>query len=104
MDYKYLGKQPQFTWSLRPLWPKYFFRTTKPDYYEQWEENLLHDLKGIGLEFMSNDLRQLLEEKSIGNHLKNYAKVLPIELTKDPAALRRAILLNESPELMVLGG
>jgi hypothetical protein len=102
-DYKFLRKQPNFTWELRPLWPKQFFIATKPDYYEQWEENLLHDLKGVGLEFMSNDLKNLLEDKPLGQHLKNYAKVLPNELSKDPAALRRAILLNESTDLMALG-
>ena len=52
---------------------------------------------------MSNDLKNLLEDKPLGKHLKNYAKVLPNELTKDPGALRRAILLNESLDLMALG-
>ena len=102
-DYKYLLKQPSFKWETRPLWPKHFFMATMPECYEQWEENLLHDLKGIGLEFMSNDLKNLLADKPIGSHLKNYARPLPNELSKDPAALRRAILLNESTDLMALG-
>lgn len=95
-DYQWLLKQDHFEWQILPLWDN------KPTIVDEWESNLLENLRELKLDFLANDLKKVWEGKPIGKHAKNYLKDLSESITNDPIALRRAILGEATEQIQAV--
>lgn len=92
-DWQYLRKTTLQDWLARPLW---FEEIEKPLHFIEYEQQLLVNLKQLGLDFLANDLQSLWQGKPLASHAPNYFKRLSESILNDPEALRRAILYGEA--------
>lgn len=97
-DFNDLKHAKNWQWLEQALWPKKWFGSSKPKEFSQYEENLLNDLKQLGLDFLADDLQCLWEGKPLGEHAVNYFTDFSEVITNDPLLLRRAILYGENAE------
>lgn len=92
MDMNFLLSRLLVESKLPPLW------TDKLRETHQLEESLLKDLADLNLDFLALDLKKVWSGQKIGKHAKNYLKTYSSIITRNPIALRRAILYEEITE------
>lgn len=102
-DYNWLLAQKKGNlswWSSQPLWGGEWFEMVggEPARIKQWRQAFDQQLRELGLDFLADDLNDLLENKILGNHAKKYLKEFSEADLNDPVALRRLILEGEAAE------
>lgn len=80
-------------WLSQPLWPKSI------DDQEIYLDRVHTWLQELGLGFLSDDLRDLLEGRPLNNHVENYLKDISDADLSNPEALHRIILGDESGQI-----
>lgn len=101
-DYEWLSSQNKFDrmeWFGRSLWMEGW--TGVEGEFEQvvlWKQQFVSDLKGLGLDFLANDLIDLWDGRPLGDHAQNYLKDFSNAELNDPVALHRLILAGEAAD------
>lgn len=79
-------------WLTQPLWPRQNGNDTKPLFYDELVKNFISELSRCGLNFISDDFKDLFSGKPLRGHIGNYSYSLSNSEANDPLSLKAAVL------------
>ncbi len=95
-DFEFLkdhtGLDMKSYWLTQQLWPRQNGNDTKPLFYDELVKNFISELSRCGLNFISDDFKDLFTGNPLRGHIGNYSYVLSNSEANDPLSLKAAVL------------